>query len=162
MDPRVHAEDAALQGQFELSRQIRDKTSEAHAGVLKLRQIRYQLDEWAETAKTDAGAALLAGAAELISEKLTSLEWPLVQTKAQAPQDGNYMAAGLNAKLAELYAVVTAADAAPTQQSYELFDDLSARVGNAMSAIQDEVENDVAAFNALVGGSGLGAVVIGR
>ena len=161
-DPRVLAEDAALQGQFELSRQIRDKISEAHAGVLKLRRIRHQLDEWAKTVKTDAGAALFAGAAGLISEKLTSLEWPLVQAKARTPQDGNYMATGLNAKLAELYAVVAAADAAPTQQSYELFEDLSARVGKALSAIQDEVETDVAAFNALVGGSGLGAVVIGR
>lgn len=162
MDPRVHAEDAALQGQFELSRQIRDKISEAHAGVLKLRRIRHQLDEWAKTARTDAGAALLAGAAGLISEKLASLEWPPVQPKARTPQDRNYMAAGLNAKLAELYAVVAAADAAPTQQSYELFEDLSARVGKALSAIQDEVETDVAAFNALVDGSGLGAVVISR
>ena len=90
------------------------------------------------------------------------MEWPLIQPAARAPQDGNYMPAGLNAKLVELFAVVANADAAPTQQSCDLFGELSDRVDQALGTLQETVDTDIAAFNALVTQAGLPAVAFDR
>jgi hypothetical protein len=56
----------------------------------------------------------------------------------------------LNAKLAELTSVVASADAAPTKQSYYVFDDLSARVDVQLAALQEVVDTDLARFVDLV------------
>ena len=161
-DPRITASQADLERQAELLLRIRDRISETHAAVLSVRRIRDQLREWSKVGEASSEYAWLTGAAGLLIDKLSGMEWPLVQAAARAPQDGNYLPAALNAKLAELFAVVANSDSAPTQQSFELFDDLSGRLDDALSTLRETVDTDIAAFNSLVTGSGLPSVVTGR
>ena len=162
MDPRVSANLKDLDRQLELSLRIKDRLSEIHSGVVRLRRVRDQVEEWAKGREDPPNVSTLAAAARILRNKLAGMEWPLIQPAARAPQDGNYMPAGLNAKLVELFAVVANADAAPTQQSCDLFGELSDRVDHALGTLQEMVDTDIAAFNALVTQAGLPAVAFDR
>jgi hypothetical protein len=65
----------------------------------------------------------------------------------------------LNAKLAALSSVVANADAAPTRQSYEVFQDLSARIDHQLERWREVLVTDVASFNALVRDAAIPAIV---
>ena len=55
--------------------------------------------------------------------------------------------AKLNNLIAALAPVVAATDTSPTEQSYSVFRDLSLRLEGQLSALDEIVERDLAAFN---------------
>ncbi len=65
----------------------------------------------------------------------------------------------LNGKLAWLAAVVASAQAAPTRQEFELFEDLSQRINVQLQRLREIIETDLAAFNELMSGSGVPAII---
>jgi hypothetical protein len=65
----------------------------------------------------------------------------------------------LNAKLSALTSVVASADGAPTQQVYDVFRDLSARIDQQLIQLQAVIDKDVAAFNELIRMSAVPAIV---
>lgn len=65
----------------------------------------------------------------------------------------------LNIQLAELFGVVSSADAAPTRQAREVFADLARRVDVQLQRLRAVVERDVAAFDVLVRDAHVPAVV---
>ena len=67
----------------------------------------------------------------------------------ESVQPGNYPAR-LNEKLAQLPAVVASADAAPTRQSREVFDSLSAQADAQIERLQEIVDGDVQQFVGLL------------
>ena len=67
----------------------------------------------------------MADATKDIDEKINSIEEERVQTKSKSSEDALHYPIKLNDKLLALAAVVQSADTAPTQASYEGFDDLS-------------------------------------
>jgi hypothetical protein len=77
------------------------------------------------------------------------------------PQDQLNFPTRLNAKLAGLTSVVASADAAPTQQSYEVFHELTTRIDQQLIALQEVIDQDVAAFSELVRTSGVPVIVAG-
>ena len=56
----------------------------------------------------------------------------------------------LSAKLTELAGVVSSADAAPTRQAQQVFEELSARVDAQMQQLRELIATDVAAFDKLI------------
>ena len=65
----------------------------------------------------------------------------------------------LNAKLSALTSVVASADGAPTQQSYDVFHDLSTRIDQQLMQLQQVIAADVATFNALIRQSEIPAIL---
>jgi hypothetical protein len=65
----------------------------------------------------------------------------------------------LNAKLSGLTSVVASADGAPTQQSYDVFREIGARIDQQLFQFQEVIESDVAAFNELIRASDIPAIV---
>ena len=70
-----------------------------------------------------------------------------MQTKADSPLCPPL---GLNAKLAARSGVVDSADAAPTRQAYDAFDDLSARIDLRLTRLRDAIATDLASVNRLI------------
>ena len=56
----------------------------------------------------------------------------------------------MNAKLAALSGFVDSADAAPTKQAYDAFDDLSARIDAQLTRLRDVLATDLASVNRLI------------
>ena len=149
-DPRVEASQADFDAQFETHKRIRDKLSETHDAINKLRDIKRQVDEWDHRAASHASAETVAGAARSLKEKLETIEGELVQAKYKGAGDRLNLPVKLNRQLAELVAVVASADFAPPKQALDVFEDLSSRIDSQLTLLEKVVEQDVSHFINLV------------
>jgi hypothetical protein len=158
-DPRAAASQADFEAQFALLQQIRDKLTATHDAVIKLRRIRQQVDEWTQRATGHAGADAIAQAAQTVKDQLTAVEETLIQTKFRGARDRLDLPVKLNAKLAELPSVVAAADFAPPQQVYEVFNHLAEHIDQQLQRLQEVITKDVAEFQRLLDTHRIPAVV---
>ncbi len=149
-DPRVPATDSDLQAQFELRRKVQDKLSETHDAINMIRSIQRQVEDWEQRTRENKDYEAVSKSARSVKEKLTPIEEELIQVKAKSRQDTLNYPAKLNAKLATLAGTIASADAAPTRQEYELFDDLVARIDVQLKRLQEVIETDLANFNRLI------------
>ncbi len=149
-DPRIATSDADFAKQQELLLKIRDKLTASHDAITRLRGVRDQVKTATERAKgTDAEKAIQE-AADALSKKLTAVEEALYQTKNRASQDPLNYPIRLNNKLAALGGTVASADAAPTAQSYAVYDELAAKIDAELATLDRVLADDVPAFNRLV------------
>ncbi len=95
-------------------------------------------------------ADTLKKAAGPILKKLTALENDLIQTRSHAHEDPLNYPVKLNNKLTELASAAGSDFAAPTQQEYDVFRELSQKVDARLNALHQLVQNDLPRFNALV------------
>jgi photosystem II stability/assembly factor-like uncharacterized protein len=154
-DPRVAATREDLDERFALLIQIRDKLSETNEALLRLRSIRQQVEEWGKRAD-DRKA--VAEAAQGLKEKLSAVEEELIQTRAKTRSDFLRYPAKLNAKIRALASVPASVLGTPTQQSYDVFQDLSARLNVQVKQLEGLIATEVAAFNEIVRQAGVPAV----
>ncbi|MBN2264579.1 MAG: hypothetical protein JW775_02075, partial [Candidatus Aminicenantes bacterium] len=95
-----------------------------------------------------------------IADKLTAVEDVLIQAKSKSGQDPLNYPIRLDNKLAALAMVVASADARPTDQSVELYEQLAATARAELAKLSSILEKDVAAFNKMVREAGIPAVII--
>jgi hypothetical protein len=141
--------DADLEQQFKLAMQIRDKLGQANESVVRIRGLKDQIAD--RVGKLDAAqdAEIAAGGKEL-ARKLTAIEGEIYQYRNQSSQDPLNYPIKLNNKLAALAGVVQSADARPTNQSYEAFKDLSARLDAQLAVLEALETKDLPSFNRLL------------
>jgi hypothetical protein len=149
-EPRVAAQQEDFDAQFQLLIKIRDKLSETHDSINKLRSIRRQVEEWVRRAEGSPAAEAVSSAADALKEKLSAIENELVQVKFKGARDRLDLPVKLNRKLAELSSVVASADFAPTRQTYEVFDHLTGRIDPQLQQLQEVIQQDVTRFINLV------------
>ncbi|HLH60076.1 MAG TPA: hypothetical protein VKV20_00220 [Ktedonobacteraceae bacterium] len=158
-DPRITATQQDLEAQFDLRMKIHEKLSQTHEAINTLRNIRGQVEDWEQRTQELPDHEAIARLGKTIKEHLLPVEDELIQFKAKSRQDTLNYPAKLNAKLATLGGVVSSADAAPTRQEYELFDDLVARIDVQLQRLQEIIDTDVKAFNDRVRQSGIPAII---
>jgi photosystem II stability/assembly factor-like uncharacterized protein len=144
-DPRLQTTQEEFSKQVTLALQVRDKLSETNEGVIKIREIRKQLEPFA--GREDKR---VASAAQDLIKKLTAVEEELYQTKNRASEDPLNYPIKLNNKLAALLSVVTSSDNQPTSQSNMVYEDLATRANAQLRAMNALLTTDLAAFNKLV------------
>lgn len=157
-DPRVKAKTEDLQAQFELWMKIRDRLSATHSAVKQIRRVRSQIEEWENraVASQNARAAEITASAKGIKDALTQVEEALVQTKAKTARSA--LPSKLNLRLAALVDAVASADAAPTKQQYQVYDDLSARIETQLARLRQTLEKDLAGFTEMLNKAGVPAI----
>jgi photosystem II stability/assembly factor-like uncharacterized protein len=156
-DPRVTAAPADYAKQLELGLKIRDKLTETHNAIIQIRDVRKQIEDLMKRVPqskpiNDAGTAL--------NKKLTAIEETLYKTKNQSNQDPLNFPIRLNNKLAALGGVVGSAEAAPTAQSYAVYDELATAIDAELQKLSQIIKTDVPAFNQLVRDQNIPAVVV--
>ena len=102
----------------------------------------------------------LIEAAERLKEGLASVEEELVQTRWKSSRDALTAPSKLNVKIATLLGVVSGADAAPTQQSREVFASVAHRLDAQFERLDTVLGRDVPRFNTLVRDQNLPALTI--
>jgi photosystem II stability/assembly factor-like uncharacterized protein len=153
-DPRLNATPEDYAKQLTLALQIRDKLSQANEGVIRIRAVRKQLEEYAQ--RTDNKT--VADAAKELTKKLTAIEEALYQTKNRASEDPLNFPIMLNNKLAYVMGVVESSDNAPTQQSYMVYEDVASKTNGEIRQLDGVLSGDLAAFNKLVRDQNIPAV----
>ena len=167
-DPRADVSDQDLQNQFAFLLQIRDKLSETNDAINQIRTLRAEIDRWEQRAagqqaagsEQQASNAPLHEAAERLKEGLSVVEEELVQTRWKSSRDALTAPSKLNVKIATLLGVVSGADAAPTQQSREVFATVAQRLDQQFERLDTVLSRDVPRFNALVRDQNLPALTI--
>ena len=149
-DPRLATTDEDFAKQLALLTEIRDRLTATHDAIARLRAVRDQAKTAAERAKGTEAEKPIADAAEALAKKLTEVEEALYQTKSRSSQDPLNFPIRLNNKLAALASTVASADAAPTEPSYAVYRDLSARIDAELAKLDRVMAEDVPAFNRLV------------
>ena len=144
-DPRLQTTPEDFAKQLTLALQIRDKLSETNDAVIRIREVRRQLDDYAKR-----NNQRVAEAARSLSQKLTRVEEELYQTKNRASEDPLNFPIKLNNKLAYVMGVVESSDHQPTAQSYMVYEDLASQVNGQLQTLDSLLTTDLAAFNRLV------------
>ncbi len=145
-DPRVSATQEDFDAQFEMLIAIRDKLSETHDSVNRLRSARRQVGEWAERAKGGTAEEPVKAAADALTAKLDDIESALIQTEYRGARDRLHLPIKLNAKLAGLIPVVASSDSRPTRQAGEVFAEYSAALDARFDELRRVLEDDMDEF----------------
>jgi photosystem II stability/assembly factor-like uncharacterized protein len=156
-DPRISASQHDLEEQFALLMKIRDTLSAANGAVVTIRDVKRQIDE--RRAKTPKS---FASAAAPILARLSAIEDSIYQTKNRSGQDPLNYPIRLNNKIAALGGVVASADFRPTDQSYAVFDTLTAKLNVQLVALQRVLASDLPKLNAILKKAGQPALAVIR
>jgi hypothetical protein len=159
-DPRVPTSQAEYVAQYALLRRLHGLLNDAHTAINRVRAVRTQAEEWVKRTEKLEGGKGIAEAAKALNAKLAAAEERLIQVKAKSSQDTLNYPVMLNAKLAYLAALVGGAEAGPTQAQQALAEDLAARVGEQLRAIESALAEELPAFNARIREADVPAIVI--
>ena len=145
-DPRLATTQEEFQKQFDLMSKINRKLTETHDAILDIRDVRKQLEDLAGRMKDPSQKDLVEKAKQIVT-KLTAVEEELYQTKIKSGQDALNYPIKLNNKLAALSSAVDSADYAPTNQSYDVYNDLTAKIDAQLARLAEIKAADIAEFN---------------
>jgi hypothetical protein len=159
-DPRVNTTAADYAKQLELGLKIRDKLSETHNAIIQIREVRRQVEDLLKRAAGQPNFKVVNDAGTALNKKLTAVEETLYQTKNQSNQDPLNYPIRLNNKLAALGGVVGSAEAAPTAQSYAVYDEIVTQIDAELQKLGQIMRTEVPAFNQLVRDQNIPAVVV--
>jgi photosystem II stability/assembly factor-like uncharacterized protein len=159
-DPRLPATQEDLQAQFDFLIQIRDRVSDAHEAVLAIRDIRSQTNDLVKRLDKHESKKAVSDSAKAMNDRLKAIEEEIIQVNIKAGQDALNYPIKLNNKIAALTGVVASADARPTKQARDVFDELSGGLGKLLDRYREIVGRDLPAFNALVKSLDIPAVIL--
>jgi hypothetical protein len=158
VDPQVKATPAELEAQCAFLLRVRDKVSETHDAINQIRDVRRQVEDWMRRAAGHAAEAQVTEAGRGLIAAISAVEQELIEPRAQAEGDRLHFPNRLNVKIVGLSSVASTADAAPTRQALEVFDELSARIDREISRWRALRDGEVAAFSDLVRRAAIPAV----
>jgi hypothetical protein len=159
-DPRLSTSAADYARQLDLALKIRDKLSDTHHAIIKIREVRKQIEDLLKRVKEQPNFNVINDAGTALKKNLTTIEETLYQTKNQSNQDPLNFPIRLNNKLAALAGVVSRGESAPTEQSFAVYEDLTGQIDPQLQRLQQIFRTDVPAFNELVRNQGVPAVVV--
>lgn len=150
LDPRLVAAgitEADLAEQFSLSRRVRDKVSEANQAVIDIRNIREQVNQRLQKV-TGRRKVEIQKLADGLLQPLAQVEEEAYQVRNRSGQDPLNYPIRLNNKIAALAGVIESADNKPTDQSVEVFNELSAQLDAQLKKMQQTLTVELPRLNA--------------
>jgi photosystem II stability/assembly factor-like uncharacterized protein len=140
---------ADLQKQFDLLAKIQAKVGAAHETVNQIRDARAQLNAFTKRLADakDPREKEFKDAAKKIDAQMTAIEEALIQTKSKSGQDPLNYGLKLNNQMAALGGEIDGFDAAPTEQSYAVYEFLAPQIDAQVEKWKQLVAGDLKAFN---------------
>jgi photosystem II stability/assembly factor-like uncharacterized protein len=161
VDPRVKTVNADdLQKQFGLAMQVRNANDELHRAVNQVRELRAEIKELRPRFDSDNKLKPLTEQAETLDRKLSSVEEQLIQVNMKGSEANLAFPNMLNEQFDTFSSSVQGADGAPTQQQYEVFQKLRARLDQQLAAWKQISSTDLPAFNTQIKESDLPALYL--
>jgi photosystem II stability/assembly factor-like uncharacterized protein len=159
-DPRITVSQADLEKQLDLALKIRGAISSEHEAVNQMNELNAQLAALRKRLGTDEKYKPILTAADDLSKKMKAVTDALVQLKSKVGEDPLNFPIQASDQMAALGSTVESADAAPTQQSYAVFDLLSKQNADQLAKWQALKEKDLPALNAQIAQANIPAISI--
>lgn len=153
--PDGYATAADLKAQYDLLAAIRDRLSETHSTVLKIRDARAQVKEIGERAERLGKGSELARRGKTLDEKLAAIEEKLINREIKADEDDLNYEPKLDHDWTNLAGIVASADAKPTAALVAYYDELKGRLTAILAEFQAAMAREVADFNRAVAEAGI-------
>ncbi|WP_181304747.1 glycosyl hydrolase [Rufibacter sp. XAAS-G3-1] len=159
-DPRSQTPLADLQAQQAFLLSVRDKLTETHDAISKIREARTQMN--AVTARFAGRADMkdVLDAAKAMNQKMTEVEETLYQTKNRSGQDPLNYPIRLNNKLANLASQASVGDFRPTDQMYAFQKEVTAQIDTQLQKLNQVFATDLPALNQLIRSKNVDAIML--
>ena len=148
-DPRTEASIEDIQAQFTFLSNVRDKLTETHEGILRIRNIRSQVKGTMEKVDKASNTKDLLTLGEDLQGQVTEIEEALYQTKSKSRQDPLNFPIKLNNKLGVVSNAVTRGDYRPTDQVIAVAAELTTAINQQLHRLRDLEANELKTFNEL-------------
>ena len=145
-DPRSTTSESDLKKQFDFLLLVRDKLSETNQAVIDIRKVRVQIKDVLD--KLDDGDLKDYGKDMLKEMKM--IEEALYQTKNESRQDPLNFPIRLNNKLGHLGSLSGRGDYAPTDQSYDFYDEVTGLIDTELNKLKSLFGTKISEFNKMV------------
>jgi len=147
-DPRLHVTQEDLDKQFEFATRLNTRISAGHDAINQIRSLRTQLDLLRQRLPATPENKAVLDAADALNKKMTAVEEEMIQTKSTSNEDAlNFPIRTVN-QLVDLFGTVESADAAPTAQSFEVFEVLNKQLTASLAKWDEIQKTDLADLNA--------------
>ena len=147
-DPRSNSTDEDLREQFDFLLSVRDKVSDIHQTIIDIRSSRSQLIDL-KSKISDKYPDMENSISDVIS-RITLIEEKLYQTKNRSGQDPLNFPIRLNNKLAHLTSVASVGNFKPTDQMYNVRDELIGLIDKELKMWENIKENDLVKLNSTI------------
>jgi photosystem II stability/assembly factor-like uncharacterized protein len=144
-DPRAPTTPEQFEEQLAFGLKIRDRVTEANSSVVRIRAMKDQLKPYLKSSDGEVSAS-----AKKLTDQLNAVEENIYQTKLKAGEDALNFPIKLNNKIASVGGGVGMTDIAPTSQSKEVFDQLSARLQVEIDHLHEVETKGIPDFNKLI------------
>ena len=134
-----------LREQFAFLRQVRDTVNAVTTAIIRLRNVRTQLEDRMQPLAAGDAAR---GAAQALVVKLNALEDSLYQVRLQADEDGLVYPSRPIERLSAQAFIAGAGDARPTAAARQVFTLFAPEVQRGLLALQATLQTDLPAVNA--------------
>ena len=160
LDPRVKATNEDVQKQVELGRKIVAQVAEIHEAIGRIREVRTQTRGLERRLGDDTHYASLLSAAKDFDKKSLDLESQLLQVNSKSSESNLNYPVLIDERLHALLFSVEAADAAPTKQQYEVFEDLEKQAQPLLAQCHELMAKDLPALNEMVNKQNIPALYV--
>jgi hypothetical protein len=159
-DPRVKVSNDDLQKQSELGRKIVAQVTEIHEAVGTIREVRTQTRGMARRFGDDARYASLVSATKDFDKKSLDLESQLLQVNSKSSESNLNYPVLIDERLHSLLFSVESADAAPTKQQYEVFEDMEKQTRALLAQYRELMSKDLPSLNEMVNRQSIPALYV--
>ena len=159
-DPRSSSSQEDLEAQYRFQMEIRDKLTETHDAIRRIRDVRAQLDDVKKHLRKDESQKAVVDAAKELDKKMTEVEEALYQTKNRSPQDPLNFPVRLNDKLNGVASSASLGDYRPSAQAVAVKNELTAAIDAQLAKLRQIWETDLARFNDLAKEKSVPAVIL--
>ena len=147
-DPRSNSTDEDLKEQFDFLLSVRDKVSDIHQTIIDIRSSRSQLIDL-KSKISDKYPDMENSISDVIL-RINLIEEKLYQTKNRSGQDPLNFPIRLNNKLAHLTSVASVGNFKPTDQMYNVRNELIGLIDKELKMWEDIKENDLVKLNSTI------------
>ena len=143
-----------------MGRKIMAEISEVHEAVAKMREVRVQTKTLDRRFGTDARYASLISAAKDFDKKSFDVESQLLQVNSKSSESNLNYPVLIDERLHSLLFVIDLADAAPTKQQAEVFEELEKQARPLLAQSHDLLTKDLPALNEMVNKLSIPAIYV--
>jgi len=149
-NPNSSASVADMQAQFDYLQDLRNKVTETHETITKIRAIRSQLKTYNKRLADDDNMKDIVKKSKSIIKELTDIEKTLYQTKNRSGQDPLNFPIRLNNKLAHLNSLVSIGDFKPTEQAVAVKNEIWGFIDTELTRFKKVLDTDIPALNKMI------------
>lgn len=157
IDPRVKTSQDDLQAQFDFLIETRDKLTEVHQTIKDIQSARKQINEVNSKLEGEEFEQIV-NKGRMIDSVMTIIENEFYQTKNKSEQDMLNYPIKLNNKLGHLSALANMGFNRPTDQMYELKEEVFIEIDTYLKQWNDLVKDEIRNFNQMIKDADIDAV----